>query len=164
MVAIHGEGFSQHSREPIPPPGDIIPYLKEIKVTPSESPIALAGHPFAPVYTNENLVDIARQCGLPANQVDAAHHVLKATGITHRYYTPGFMEGIPLAKTMERTAAIGGQLIRRVMDLKGWDHIDEFIDTSAFLPPEINEMALTSKETLKTHCLFWMGQRIFGRA
>ncbi len=114
----------------------------EIEVNSLDGIITIASHPFAPPTNNDQLVQMALRLGLPEVDAVAAKKTIDATGFTTRYWSnsPEGVEDIPA--TMERTAQIGAKLLRTVMAEHGWDDLDVFVDTSAFLPTKINRLVL----------------------
>ncbi|MEK7525105.1 MAG: hypothetical protein AAB548_01910 [Patescibacteria group bacterium] len=114
----------------------------EILVNTLDGVLTIASHPFASPLDNEQLLKFALRLGLPEEDIEAARLAIAATGFTcrHHFYQLGTETDLPDA--LERTAKIGAILLRAAMAKHGWDDIDVFYDTSAFLPPEINRMVL----------------------
>ncbi|MEK7581442.1 MAG: hypothetical protein AAB512_04105 [Patescibacteria group bacterium] len=65
---------------------------------------------------------------------------IDATGMSTRYSSTELTRDP--ARVLERTAAIGAELVREAMQRQGWDHIDYLFDTSASLSPEVAELML----------------------
>lgn len=128
----------------VAPTRDILQYIPELRpVSDERGLVTFVSHPFAKPYTTDALLEEALAAGLPKSDIEAARKVLDATGFTTRYSFSEYGEvEVSLGQLMERTAAIGAHLLKVMMQARDWDNIDMLIDTSAFLPSQINELVL----------------------
>ena len=132
-----------HAKTDATPP-DILQYVPVLEpVSDKSGRVTFVSHPFAPKYTEDALLEEALDAGLPKRDLEAARQVLRATGFKNRYsFTEYGGEKPTYEELLDRTAAIGAHLLKIMMQARKWNHIDVLIDTSAFLPPEINERVL----------------------
>ena len=123
---------------------DLERYLKELgEPTRLGEALTIVGHPFAEPFSNDDLIELALEYGLPTSQIADTRKAIDATGFTTRYFS--FLPGqeTDIGRSLERTADIGAILLKETLKAKGWeDGFDIFIDTSAFLPTTINGMIL----------------------
>lgn len=107
-----------------------------------EAMTIVGGH-FAKPVENDDLLRMAIEYGLEETQMDASTKAIAATGFTHRYFSHIPTETLDVNTSIERTTDIGASLLTNIIKSKGWqDGIDVFIDTSAFLPTNVNEQVL----------------------
>jgi hypothetical protein len=104
--------------------------------------MTIVGHPFAQPVTNDDLLRLAIDQGLPEEQIDSAQKAIEATGFTTRFLSHLPDQEPDMDAAIDRTVAIGAMLLREAMTAHGWDKIDVFIDTAAFLPLSINQLVL----------------------
>lgn len=133
---------------------DLEPYLKELgEPTRFGEALSIVGHPFAPPLNNEALVRQALDFGLPISQVDALRKAINATGFTTRYFSNMPDRETDIEKNLDRVVDIGAILLKESMAAQGWDGVDVFIDTSAFLPTSINRRILDRLGMDKSHVI-----------
>jgi hypothetical protein len=104
--------------------------------------LTIVGHPFAPPVSNQDLMEMAVEFGLPEDKIEAAQNAVDGTGFTTRHFSHDITQVPDFQVATERSAKIGSLLIKNIMDARDWDGIDVFIDASAFLSKEVNQMAL----------------------
>ncbi|KKT39357.1 MAG: hypothetical protein UW26_C0003G0003 [Candidatus Collierbacteria bacterium GW2011_GWF1_44_12] len=104
--------------------------------------LTIVGHPFAEPVDNQSLLRIALEQGLPLSDVETAERVIATTGFTTRYLSHRPEQSSSPENIVDRTTTIGAILLKETMKAKGWEDIDVFIDTSAFLPDTVNQGVL----------------------
>lgn len=121
---------------------EVLRYEDEVGEARLGEALTIVSHPFATPVDNEALLKLALENGLPPGQTKQAEQVIAATGFTKRYLSRFPDQDFDLETTLDRTTTIGALLLRRLMASKGWDDLDVFVDTSAFLPLSINRRIL----------------------
>lgn len=121
---------------------EVADFFPQVKVGKVDGAFAIAAHPFARRIGNEDLLALALQAGLPATNAENARSAISGTGFKARHlnHLPG--HELNPEEALNRQAIIGAHLLRRTMEEMRWDEIDAYIDTSAFLPPTVNEQIL----------------------
>ncbi len=122
---------------------DLIRYESEIEgaVKLGEA-LTIVSHPFAEPIDNQALLQMATLNGLPKESTEEAARAISATGFTNRFLSNGPNERLSLEKTTDRASSVGGILLKKILKANDWDNVDVFIDTSAFLPANVNELTL----------------------
>lgn len=104
--------------------------------------LSIVGHHFGSPVSNEKLLEMAIGFGADSSQIEPLAKGIAATGFTNRYFSHFPEADFDLVSAMERTINIGALILKEAMRSKGWDGVDVFIDTSAFLPENINSEIL----------------------
>lgn len=105
--------------------------------------LTIVGHPFGHPVSNEALLNIALNLGLPVSEIEDARKAISATGFKNRFISHDPGEKPDMEKAVKRTVGNGATLLKETTKAHGWaDGIDVFIDTSAFLPTSINKEIL----------------------
>lgn len=121
---------------------ELTEFLPNVKVGKVDGAFAIAAHPFARRIGNEDLLALALKSGLPEASAENARLAISGTGFKARHlsHLPG--HELDMEEALNRQAVIGAHLLRQTMEEMRWDRIDAYVDTSAFLPPTINEQIL----------------------
>lgn len=105
--------------------------------------LTIVGHPFGKPISNEALLNVALNLGLPHPDIENAIKAIANTGFKNRFVSHPPGEKPDMETAIKRTVGIGAHLLKETMNAHGWkDGIDVFIDTSAFLPSSINKEIL----------------------
>ncbi len=122
---------------------DLIRYESEVgEAVKLGEALTIVSHPFAEPIDNQKLLRMAIDNGLPTEQAEEAAKVIAITGFTNRFLSNGPNERLSLESVTDRASSVGGILLKKTLKANGWDDIDVFIDTSAFLPATVNELVL----------------------
>lgn len=118
-------------------------HLPDTKTTWMDNALVIVSNPFAKSTKNDELMAMARKAGLPEKETTEAKRLIATTGFEdhHWHHLPNRPHNPP-EEIIARETTIGTLLLRQVMEAFGWDKIDSFIDTSAFLPSSINRQIL----------------------
>lgn len=104
--------------------------------------MTITGNNFGEKVDNNQLLRIAIEYGLPRKQIDLARQAIETTGFSHRYFANLPENETTNQELLDRTVDIGTRLLKDVTGARKWNGFDVFIDTSAFLPTEINRAIL----------------------
>ncbi len=104
--------------------------------------LTIVGGHFAQDYDNNRLLASAINFGLEESQVEVVKKAIESTGFTHRYFSRSPEEAPDVQKTLDKTVKIGAKILKETLRAQKWDGVDLFIDTSAFLPTQINAAVL----------------------
>ncbi len=121
-----------------------LPKVERIEPVKYGDAVTIVGSHFAEGVGNDDLVGMAQELGLEDGNLDSAKKAITATGFTRRYFHYSPVGEKNQESLLERTSDIGSHLLNKVLAAKGWqDGIDLFIDTSAFLPIEVNDRVIS---------------------
>lgn len=122
-------------------PSALEQYASQIYVANLDDALSIAAGPLAPVVTNNDLLQYGWEQGLDDQQLAQAKPAIDATGFTRRHLNLKQSEdGFSIEKLTQESASIAAHLSLLAAQEMGWtvDDIDMIIDTSAFLPHNLN--------------------------